>query len=118
MRIRARAVIPSIISTGAPVYAAFNEMAARLKTSVEQTRQDEERQKELLLFFMLHVDIVFSREDLYEKIWGLEAMGDNATGPSTSTGHKHIQGKKQVELSGGDSICGLFLHLAPLFSRA
>lgn len=31
-----------------------------------------------LLFFMLHVDIVFSREELYEKIWGLEAMGDNA----------------------------------------
>lgn len=34
---------------------------------------------ELLLFFLLHVDIVFSREELYEKIWGLEAMGDNAT---------------------------------------
>lgn len=37
------------------------------------------REYELLLFFMLHVDIVFSREELYEKIWGLEAMGDNAT---------------------------------------
>ena len=37
------------------------------------------KEYELLLFFMLHVDIVFSREDLYEKIWGLEAMGDNAT---------------------------------------
>ena len=28
---------------------------------------------------MLHLDMVFSREDLYEKVWGLEAMGDNAT---------------------------------------
>ena len=34
---------------------------------------------ELLLFLMLHLDMVFSREDLYEKVWGLEAMGDNAT---------------------------------------
>lgn len=33
---------------------------------------------ELLQFPMLHTDIVFSREELYEKIWGLEAMGDNA----------------------------------------
>lgn len=37
------------------------------------------KEYELLLFFLLHVDIVFSREELYEKIWGLEAMGDNAT---------------------------------------
>ena len=28
---------------------------------------------------MLHLDMVFSREALYEKIWGREAMGDNAT---------------------------------------
>ena len=34
---------------------------------------------ELLQFLMLHTEIVFSREELYEKIWGLEAMGDNAT---------------------------------------
>lgn len=37
------------------------------------------KEYELLLFFLLHVDIVFSREELYEKIWGLEAIGDNAT---------------------------------------
>lgn len=37
------------------------------------------KEYELLLFFLLHVDVVFSREELYEKIWGLEAMGDNAT---------------------------------------
>ena len=37
------------------------------------------REYELLHFLMLHLDMVFSREELYEKIWGLEAMGDNAT---------------------------------------
>lgn len=37
------------------------------------------REYELLLFLMLNVDIVFSRETLYEKVWGLEALGDNAT---------------------------------------
>lgn len=37
------------------------------------------KEYELLLFFLLHVDIVFSREELYERIWGLEAMVDNAT---------------------------------------
>lgn len=36
-------------------------------------------QYELLLFLMLNVDMVFDRETLYEKVWGLEAMGDNAT---------------------------------------
>ena len=37
------------------------------------------KEYELLLFLMLHLDMVFSREALYEKVWGLEAMGDNAT---------------------------------------
>ncbi|TQI68922.1 response regulator transcription factor [Clostridium sp. KNHs216] len=37
------------------------------------------KEYELLLFFMLNVDIVFDRETLYEKIWGMDAMGDNAT---------------------------------------
>ena len=37
------------------------------------------REYALLHFLMLHLDMVFSREELYEKIWGLEAMGDNAT---------------------------------------
>ena len=37
------------------------------------------REYELLLFLMLNVDLVFDRETLYEKVWGLEAMGDNAT---------------------------------------
>ena len=32
-----------------------------------------------LLFLMRHPGQVFSREDLYELIWGLESMGDNIT---------------------------------------
>ena len=37
------------------------------------------KEYELLLFLMLNADIVFSREALYERIWGYDAMGDNAT---------------------------------------
>lgn len=33
----------------------------------------------LLHFLMLHVDVVFDKELLYERVWGLDAMGDNAT---------------------------------------
>lgn len=34
---------------------------------------------ELLAFFMMNIDIVFTKEQLYEKIWGFNAIGDNAT---------------------------------------
>ena len=34
---------------------------------------------ELLYFLMSNADIVFSREALYERIWGYDAIGDNAT---------------------------------------
>ena len=37
------------------------------------------KEYELLLFLMLNVDVVFSRETLYEHIWGMDAIGDNAT---------------------------------------
>ena len=37
------------------------------------------KEYELLLFLMLNVEIVFSRDKLYEKIWGMDAMGDSAT---------------------------------------
>ena len=37
------------------------------------------KESELLLFFLLHIDAVFSREALYERVWGMDAMGDNAT---------------------------------------
>jgi DNA-binding response OmpR family regulator len=34
---------------------------------------------DLLLFLALHPNRVFSKEDLFEKIWGLDSLGDNAT---------------------------------------
>lgn len=37
------------------------------------------REYELLLFLMKNSDMVFDKETLYEKIWGMDAMGDNAT---------------------------------------
>ncbi|WP_313186842.1 response regulator transcription factor [Lacrimispora sp.] len=37
------------------------------------------KEYELLLFMALNEDVVFNRETLYERIWGMEAMGDNAT---------------------------------------
>ena len=41
--------------------------------------QLKNREYELLLFLMRHPGQVFSREDLYEMIWGLESIGDNIT---------------------------------------
>ena len=37
------------------------------------------KEYELLLFLMTNADSVFDRETLYEHIWGLESIGDNAT---------------------------------------
>ena len=37
------------------------------------------KEYKLLLFLMLNVDLVLDRETLYEKVWGLDALGDNAT---------------------------------------
>ena len=37
------------------------------------------KEYELLVFLMVNADTVFSREELYEKVWGMDAMGDNAT---------------------------------------
>lgn len=37
------------------------------------------KEYELLLFLMLNQDFVFDRETLYERVWGMDAMGDNAT---------------------------------------
>lgn len=39
----------------------------------------KKREYELLVFFMSNPNVVFSREFLYEKLWGMDAMGDNAT---------------------------------------
>lgn len=37
------------------------------------------REYELLVFLMLHPDTVLSRQALYERVWGMEAIGDLAT---------------------------------------
>ena len=37
------------------------------------------REFELLQFFMENPGIVFSRERLFERIWGVDAIGDSAT---------------------------------------
>lgn len=37
------------------------------------------REYELFLFLVLHADMVFDKETLYERIWGLDALGDTAT---------------------------------------
>ena len=37
------------------------------------------KEYELLLFLITNMDIVFSKESLYERIWGYGALGDNAT---------------------------------------
>lgn len=37
------------------------------------------KEYELLAFFVMNKGMLFSREELYVKIWGMEAMGDNST---------------------------------------
>lgn len=37
------------------------------------------REYELLVFLLKHRGTVFSREALYERVWGEEALGDGAT---------------------------------------
>lgn len=37
------------------------------------------KEYELLLFLVTNMDMVFSKEVLYERIWGFDAMGDSAT---------------------------------------
>jgi DNA-binding response OmpR family regulator len=57
----------------------------RLNTETRRVYADgsevelKNKEFELLQFLMLNADAVFSREQLYERIWGLAALGDNAT---------------------------------------
>lgn len=37
------------------------------------------KEYELLLFLVTNADMVFDKETLYEKIWGIDAVGDSAT---------------------------------------
>ena len=51
----------------------------RLVTVDGRSVELKNKEYELLLFLMQNPGIVFSRETLYERIWGMDAMGDNAT---------------------------------------
>lgn len=74
-RLKPCADTPKTITDG-PLTA---DPAARriTKNGVEVPLKNKEY--ELLFFLMRHPEQVFSREDLYELIWGLESMGDNIT---------------------------------------
>lgn len=45
----------------------------------EQEISLKNKEYELLLFLVTNADIVFDKETLYERIWGMDAVGDNAT---------------------------------------
>lgn len=74
-RLKPCADTPKTITVG-PL--AADPAARRItKNGVEVPLKNKEY--ELLFFLMRHPEQVFSREDLYELIWGLESMGDNIT---------------------------------------
>ena len=55
------------------------DTAARRVFLEEQEVPLKNKEYELLLFFMRNAGMVFDRETLYERVGGLEAMGDSAT---------------------------------------
>lgn len=63
-----------IEADGVTIDPDSHEVKARGK-DVELTN----REYELLLFLMKHQGTVFSRDTLYERVWGEEALGDGAT---------------------------------------
>lgn len=66
---------PTVLTVG-PLTAKLDARQI-FKNGVELPLKN--REYELLLFLIRHPGQVFSREDLYEMIWGLESMGDNIT---------------------------------------
>ena len=74
-----------IAATGERERAQISLGAITLHTDTRRvfvgSREVELKNKEceLLCFLMSNADIVFSRETLYERIWGYDAPGDNAT---------------------------------------
>lgn len=66
---------PKTLQAG--VLTADTEQRLIFKNSAALPLKNKEY--ELLLFLMRHPGQVFSREDLYEMIWGLESLGDNIT---------------------------------------
>ena len=74
-RLKPCADTPKTITVG-PLTA---DPAARRSTKNGVEVPLKNKEYELLFFLMRHPEQVFSREDLYELIWGLESMGDNIT---------------------------------------
>lgn len=71
--------------TGQTVPTQINIGNIRINTGTHRVYVDDRevelknKEYELLLFLILNVDMVFNAETLYERIWGMDAMGDNAT---------------------------------------
>lgn len=52
---------------------------SRRVTVFEKEIELKNKEYELLVFLMINADKVFSKEEIYEKIWGFDALGDLAT---------------------------------------
>lgn len=74
-RLRPKREDSAVITAGALTIDAAARTVAVHGKPVALTNKEFE----LLLFLARHPNQVFSREDLYELIWGLESMGDNIT---------------------------------------
>lgn len=57
---------------------SLNTQSRRVYISGKEV-EFKNKEYELLFFLMTNPDIVFDRETLYERIWGLDAMGDSRT---------------------------------------
>ena len=55
-----------------------DEQSRRIFRGEEEIRL-KNKEYELLLFFMKNHDQVFTKEDLYEEIWGMDSEGESAT---------------------------------------
>lgn len=56
----------------------INQMTRRVYVNNKEIEL-KNKEYELLLFLVMNADMVFSREALYEHIWGMDACGDSAT---------------------------------------
>jgi len=71
--------------TGQTIPTQINMGNIRISTGTHRVYVDDRevelknKEYELLLFLIINVDMVFNAETLYERIWGMDAMGDNAT---------------------------------------
>ena len=74
-RLKPRQAESSVISVGPVSIDTDARTVAVRGAAVSLTNKEYE----LLLFLARHPNQIFSREDLYEMIWGLESMGDNIT---------------------------------------